>query len=41
MASWFYRLLHNAVIDHYRRRAAEQRALEALVRDPRTATEEE
>ncbi|MGH7530008.1 MAG: RNA polymerase sigma factor [Gemmatimonadales bacterium] len=24
---WFYRLLRNAVIDHYRRRGAEQRAL--------------
>lgn len=25
--AWFYRLLRNAVIDHYRRRGAEQRAL--------------
>ena len=28
--AWFYRALHNAVIDHYRRRAAEARAIEAL-----------
>lgn len=28
--AWFYRALHNAVIDHYRRRAAEARALEAM-----------
>lgn len=27
--AWFYRLLRNAVIDHYRRRGAEARALEA------------
>lgn len=26
--AWFYRLLRNAVIDHYRRRAAQARALE-------------
>ena len=25
--AWFYRLLRNAVVDHYRRRGAEQRAL--------------
>ena len=28
--AWFYRALHNAVVDHYRRRAAEAKALEAL-----------
>lgn len=27
--AWFYRLLRNALIDHYRRRGAEQRALDA------------
>lgn len=26
--AWFYRLLRNAVVDHYRRRGAEERALE-------------
>ncbi|HEX5136390.1 MAG TPA: sigma-70 family RNA polymerase sigma factor [Planctomycetota bacterium] len=31
--AWFYRLLRNAVADHYRRRGAEQRALEAAARD--------
>lgn len=28
--AWFYRLLRNAVVDHYRRRGAEARALEKL-----------
>jgi len=27
--AWFYRALHNAVIDHYRRRGAEVKALQA------------
>jgi RNA polymerase sigma factor (sigma-70 family) len=27
IVAWFYRLLRNAVVDHYRRRGAEQRAL--------------
>lgn len=31
--AWFYRLLRNAVIDHYRRRAAGQKALEAQARE--------
>jgi RNA polymerase sigma-70 factor (ECF subfamily) len=31
--AWFYRTLRNAVIDHYRRSAASQRALEAFARD--------
>jgi RNA polymerase sigma factor (sigma-70 family) len=34
--AWFYRLLRNALIDHYRRQAAEGRALE---REAREATE--
>ena len=28
--AWFYRMLRNAVIDHYRRRGTRDRALEAL-----------
>src|SRR3954449_7410871 len=28
--AWFYRALHNAVIDHYRRRGSEAKALDAL-----------
>lgn len=28
--AWFYRALHNAVVDHYRRRGAEARALEQV-----------
>ena len=35
--AWFYRLLRNALIDHYRRQAAEGRALE---REAREATEQ-
>src|ERR1700735_198543 len=31
--AWFYRILRNAVIDHYRHRAAEDRALERWARD--------
>jgi RNA polymerase sigma-70 factor (ECF subfamily) len=34
--AWFYRLLRNALIDHYRKQAAEGRALE---REAREATE--
>jgi len=30
--AWFYRILRNAVVDHYRRRGAETRSLEALRR---------
>ena len=30
---WFYRLLRNAVVDHYRKRGAESRMLEAQPRD--------
>jgi len=32
-AAWFYRVLRNAVIDHYRHRAAEDRALERWAQD--------
>lgn len=31
--AWFYRLLRNAVVDHYRRRGAETRALGELARE--------
>lgn len=31
--AWFYRLLRNAVIDHYRRKAASQRLLETFARE--------
>jgi len=31
--AWFYRILRNAVIDHYRHRAAEDRALEQWAHD--------
>jgi RNA polymerase sigma factor (sigma-70 family) len=31
--AWFYRILRNAVIDHYRHRAAEDRALEQWASD--------
>lgn len=33
VVAWFYRVLRNAVIDHYRDRAAEARSLEALARE--------
>jgi RNA polymerase sigma factor (sigma-70 family) len=32
--AWFYRLLRNAITDHYRRRAAESRALERYAAEP-------
>jgi RNA polymerase sigma-70 factor (ECF subfamily) len=32
--AWFYRLLRNAIIDHYRRKGAEQRAMGAVSREP-------
>jgi RNA polymerase sigma factor (sigma-70 family) len=32
--AWFYRLLRNALTDHYRRRGAERRALERLAAEP-------
>jgi RNA polymerase sigma-70 factor (ECF subfamily) len=31
--AWFYRILRNAVIDHYRHRASSERALDAFSRD--------
>jgi RNA polymerase sigma-70 factor (ECF subfamily) len=36
--AWFYRILRNAVIDYYRRRAAEDRALEQWAHDLATET---
>src|SRR6185436_11394196 len=33
VVAWFYRLLRNAVVDHYRRKDASRRALEALARE--------
>ena len=33
VVTWFYRVLRNAVIDHYRRRGAEGKALEAWGRE--------
>ncbi len=43
VVAWFYRVLRNAVIDHYRAAAAEQRALEAaappVVAEPGFAAE--
>jgi RNA polymerase sigma-70 factor (ECF subfamily) len=32
--AWFYRLLRNAIADHFRRRKSEQRALERLAAEP-------
>jgi RNA polymerase sigma-70 factor (ECF subfamily) len=32
--AWFYRLLRNAIADHFRRRQSEQRALERLAAEP-------
>lgn len=32
--AWFYRLLRNAITDHYRRRGAEQRALARVASEP-------
>jgi RNA polymerase sigma factor (sigma-70 family) len=37
--AWFYRMLRNAVIDHYRRAGARGRALEALARELEGAVE--
>ena len=33
VVAWFYRVLRNAVVDHYRRAGAEARALEQLARE--------
>lgn len=38
--AWFYRLLRNALTDHYRRRGREERALDALVRQEVTAEDD-
>ncbi|ATB45410.1 RNA polymerase sigma factor [Corallococcus macrosporus] len=38
--AWFYRLLRNALVDHYRRQAAEGRALEREARESVVATED-
>ncbi|MCY1016888.1 RNA polymerase sigma factor [Pyxidicoccus sp. MSG2] len=38
--TWFYRLLRNALVDHYRRQAAEGRALEREAREATEATED-
>jgi RNA polymerase sigma-70 factor (ECF subfamily) len=32
--AWFYRVLRNAIIDHYRRTGAAERKLEALAQEP-------
>lgn len=37
--AWFYRLLRNAVVDHYRRRGVEAHGLEALARELGDASE--
>ncbi|HEX2832479.1 MAG TPA: sigma-70 family RNA polymerase sigma factor [Thermoanaerobaculia bacterium] len=37
--AWFYRLLRNAVIDHFRRSGARNRALELLARELQDAVE--
>lgn len=37
--AWFYRLLRNAVVDHYRRSGARNRALELLARELQDAVE--
>ncbi len=40
-SAWFFRILRNAIVDHYRRRIAEERALEPLTpaHDPPTRNE--
>jgi RNA polymerase sigma factor (sigma-70 family) len=38
VTAWFYRVLRNAVIDHFRRQGAEHRAHEALVAETPGAT---
>jgi len=37
-SAWFYRVLRNAVVDHYRRRGSQGRALEALAAELDEAT---
>lgn len=36
--AWFYRMLRNAVIDHYRRRASTERAMQEWVQELETET---
>jgi RNA polymerase sigma-70 factor (ECF subfamily) len=38
--AWFYRLLRNALVDHYRRKGAEARALEQHAQEPLADAEE-
>ena len=40
-AAWFYRILRNAIIDHYRRRTSEGAALERWVHELESAPEPE
>jgi RNA polymerase sigma-70 factor (ECF subfamily) len=37
--AWFYRILRNAIIDHFRRRTAEEAGLERWTRELQTETE--
>lgn len=39
VVAWFYRLLRNALADHWRRRAADRRAVEARARDAKEAAD--
>jgi RNA polymerase sigma factor (sigma-70 family) len=39
VTAWFYRLLRNALIDHYRHRSAERRALDSAATQPMAAVE--
>lgn len=39
--AWFYRLLRNALADHYRSRGSEARALDALAQEPEPPSDEE
>lgn len=39
VTAWFYRLLRNALIDHYRRTGSQQRALERVALDVQTHAE--
>ena len=39
VVAWFYRMLRNAVVDHYRRRGAGNRAMEAFANELGTAEE--
>ncbi|WP_263365729.1 RNA polymerase sigma factor [Edaphobacter bradus] len=39
IVAWFYRVLRNAVIDHYRHRAAEDRAFDGWAQDVATETQ--